>query len=539
MNGRSKPPLAEIERALLFVLGRRAPSESVPARIVADETNAHFEATIAFRSPALRRADVEGFLRARPPWFVEGELGWRLRDAGRAFFERLNAAGLTHDVVALRSQPQQIELHRWQREALATWHERGRRGIVTAATGAGKTELGIAAIVEHVTSTAKRAVVIVPTVDLLHQWVARLRERLSVPVGTAGDGTLDSFERYLVIVCVARTAAEVLPAAVRRISASAEVLLVADECHRYGAATYAMALDAPYSATLGLSATPERNHDDGIERYVVPALGPVIYEYVQDEAIADQVIADFRMLFVGLEFAEVEQTRYDAVAADLARVWRALSTRFPALEEAQNQVEAVKFLVDGEADGDARLWLSLRAEGRRLLSNSGARHAFVAWCARRGLFAGNRTIVFHESIADCESIVATMQAEGMRAAAHHSQLKSTERADVLQRFREGTVSVLVAPRTLDEGIDVPDASLALIAAGTRVKRQTIQRIGRVLRRAPGKDTAKVVKLYVRGAADDPTAASADEYARTLAARGGSVCFAWPAEAAAIEEFLTL
>jgi hypothetical protein len=85
----------------------------------------------------------------------------------------------------------------------------------------------------------------------------------------------------------------------------------------------------------------------------------------------------------------------------------------------------------------------------------------------------------------------------------------------------------------------PDASLALIAAGTRVKRQTIQRIGRVLRRAPGKDTAKVVKLYVRGAADDPTAASADEYARALVARGGSVCLTWPAEAAAIEEFLTL
>ncbi len=52
-----------------------------------------------------------------------------------------------------------------------------------------------------------------------------------------------------------------------------------------------MALDAPYAATLGLSATPERNHDDGIERYVVPALGPVIYEYVQDEAITDGVIA--------------------------------------------------------------------------------------------------------------------------------------------------------------------------------------------------------------------------------------------------------
>jgi superfamily II DNA or RNA helicase len=380
--------------------------------------------------------------------------------------------------------------------------------------------------------------VVVPTVDLLHQWVTRLRERLWVPVGTAGDGTLDSFEHFLVIVCVARTAAEFLPAAVRRISASAEVLLVADECHRYGAATYAMALDAPYAATLGLSATPERNHDDGIVRYVVPALGPVIYEYVQDEAIADRVIADFRMLFVGLEFAEVEQARYGSVASELARAWRLLSVRFPALEEAQNQVEAVKLLVDGEADGDARLWLSLNAERRRLLSNSSARHAFVGWCARRGLFADHRSIVFHESIADCESIVATMQAAGMRAASHHSQLKSTERASVLRRFRDGTVSVLVAPRTLDEGIDVPDASLAMIAAGTRVKRQTIQRIGRVLRRAPGKETAKVVKLYVHGAADDPAAPGADAYTRALLARDGTVCLTWPADEAAIAEFLT-
>jgi superfamily II DNA/RNA helicase len=103
----------------------------------------------------------------------------------------------------------------------------------------------------------------------------------------------------------------------------------------------------------------------------------------------------------------------------------------------------VKLVARGENDGDAQLWLRLSAERRRLLSNSSARHAFVGWCARQGLFADNRTIVFHESIADCESIVATMQAAGLRAAAHHSQLKSTERADVLQRFRDGTVSVLV------------------------------------------------------------------------------------------------
>jgi hypothetical protein len=65
------------------------------------------------------------------------------------------------------------------------------------------------------------------------------------------------------------------------------------------------------------------------------------------------------------------------------------------------------------------------------------------------------------------------------------------------------ITVLVAPRTLDEGIDVPDAEVAVIAAGSTVSRRVVQRIGRVLRRAEGKDQARIGLVYVKGAQDDP------------------------------------
>ena len=79
--------------------------------------------------------------------------------------------------------------------------------------------------------------------------------------------------------------------------------------------------------------------------------------------------------------------------------------------------------------------------------------------------------------------------------------------------------------------------LALIVAGTRVKRQTIQRIGRVLRRTPDKNFARVVKVFVRGGADDPTGSGADSFSRELLAGGRAITTYWPADSATILRFL--
>jgi superfamily II DNA or RNA helicase len=274
---------------------------------------------------------------------------------------------------------------------------------------------------------------------------------------------------------------------------------------------------------------------------VIPALGEVVYEYEQDRAIGDDVISDFRMLFIGVAFREAEQAAYDALDARIANEWNALAGAYPELATVPKPADGVRLLAGRGGNGDPRAdeWLALAAERRRLIAGSSGREDAIAWLAAAGAFAGRRSIVFHESIAECERITTILNAAGVPAAAHHSGLGGEERGTVLERFRTGALRALVAPRTLDEGIDVPDASFALIAAGTRVRRQTIQRIGRVLRKSNDKDLACVVKLFVEGSADDPRARSVDSFTKALARRAGSRIAHFPADERAIASFVTM
>jgi RNA polymerase primary sigma factor len=315
------------------------------------------------------------------------------------------------------------------------------------------------------------------------------------------------------------------------------VLLVADECHRYGSETYSRALDAPFSATLGLSATPERAHDDGMAQFVVPRLGPVVFTYDHDRGIQEGVISNFTTCFVGVDFAPIERGEHERLTRELTAAHRSLTEQFDFLRTAPSFIAAVRQLAQRDEEGLAAHYLKIAGERRRVVTSAHARHEVVAWLAERGAFAGARTLFFHESIADSEYVASTLQDHGIHAAAHHSQLDRDARRARLAQFERGELEAVVAPRTLDEGIDVPDASLAVIIAGTRVRRQTIQRIGRVLRRADGKHTANVVIIYVRGSGDDPRSRNAPDGARELLQRPSTITRLWPSEAEDLLRFV--
>jgi RNA polymerase primary sigma factor len=97
--------------------------------------------------------------------------------------------------------------------------------------------------------------------------------------------------------------------------------------------------------------------------------------------------------------------------------------------------------------------------------------------------------------------------------------------------------VVAAPRTLDEGIDVPDADFGVIVAGSSVLRQKIQRAGRVLRRAPGKQRACVLVLYVEATIDDPRGSGDASFARAMDELGRAHWFSWPVESDGISAFV--
>ena len=394
-----------------------------------------------------------------------------------------------------------LRLYPWQVDALNAWRRCGGRGVVEAVTGAGKTMVGVAAALEEV-GRRGQVVVVVPTVELQHQWVAELAPRLphGRRAGRLGAGAGDTLLTSDVLVAVVNSARA---ADVRPIRKGG--LLVADECHRYGSTVNRLALDPRFGSRLGLSATYARD-DDGNLSWLDPYFGGTCFRLGYARAVADEVTARFNVTMVGVAFSPPEQARYDELTEQMRRMQARLIVQFgvPA-EPFETFIRSVTSLADGDGEGcnAARCYRQAMLERRRLLADTPAKDAAVALLAP-AMFDAHRTIVFTQSIAASERAGAGLRQCGLRAGVMHSLLPPRERREALRRFALGEIDVLAAPRMLDEGIDVPVADLAVIAGASRSRRQMIQRMGRILRKKPDGRRARFAVLFVEGTVEDPS-----------------------------------
>jgi superfamily II DNA or RNA helicase len=346
----------------------------------------------------------------------------------------------------------------WQQEALNLWLDNDRRGIVSAVTGGGKTVFALEAIAASPYDTS---LVVVPTVALLDQWweeaasffnlkldeVNIVRGRYSVKRGTLN-------------IAVLNTASKIG-------SLPSPCFLIVDECHKAASPQFRSALNITNSATLGLSATPERQYDAGLDEVLIPALGPVLYRYTYKDALRDKVIVPFLLQNIVFDLETETQSEYEKLTKGIAR-----------------SIDSYGF------ESPETLRLMLRRS--RVLSLSRSRVELALRLVAR--HRGSRILVFHENIEACDVIHAVLSANEVSSGVYHSRLKTRDRAQVLADFRAGRVEVLVTCRALDEGFNVPEAEIGIVAASTATRRQRIQRLGRVLRPSKGKEAAVVYTL---------------------------------------------
>lgn len=356
------------------------------------------------------------------------------------------------------------QLRVWQAEALQAWQDNGNRGIVGAVTGGGKTIFALECVRR---ARPETTLVVVPTTALSDQWWDEAAAFFSVPLD---DINVLSGRRKLVRgtinVGVLNTVSKLKPT-----WSSDKLMLVVDECHKAASPSFAAVLDLPAAYRLGLSATPERPYDDGLRATLVPALGDVIYQYTYADAKRDGVIVPFDLNNVVFELEHDRAEAYDKLTRSIGR------------SISQN----------GPDDPDTvRLYLR-RA---RLLNLSPLRVEITLRLIAAN--RGRRTLVFHEDVEACTVIHHVLTDARVRSALYHSGLPSKARAEALAAFRAGQVDVLVTCRALDEGFNVPETEIGIIAASTATRRQRIQRLGRVLRPAIGKGRATVYTLVATG-----------------------------------------
>lgn len=293
------------------------------------------------------------------------------------------------------------------------------------------------------------------------RWISELQASL--------DRLRAGVRRFTVVVATHQTASDERFGAIIREN-DAPSLVIGDEVHHLGAGHRRTALPETYQARLGLSATPERWFDPDGTAFLTNYFGGVVFEYPLGKAIEDGFLTRYvyRPILVELDESEVDD--YIDLTRQIARAWHATS---------------------GDEDSEQLGALLRRRAG--ILNNASAKLPLA-----RQLLLDERPV--HHALVYTgpqlrEPLIQMIGHElGLQAHTFTARETRAERMRLLERFADGTLDVLVAIRCLDEGVDVPATRTAILVASSSNPREFIQRRGRILRRAPGKDRATIYDL---------------------------------------------
>ncbi|MFM7365584.1 MAG: DEAD/DEAH box helicase family protein [Cuspidothrix sp.] len=388
-----------------------------------------------FRIPAMRYRPLVEALQAEATDFI---------DEAKAFYS-------LELVSTLEMTP-----YPHQNEALAAWKLARRQGVVVLPTAAGKTYLAQMAM----QATPRTTLIVVPTLDLMHQWYAHLVAAFpDEEVGLLGGGSRD---RTAILVATYDSAAIHAESLGNKYG-----LIIFDECHHLPTdfnrviAEYAI---APYR--LGLSATPERT--DGKHTELNILIGKEVYRKFAED-LAGKALANHEIVQIKVKLSQLEREKYNQLIQTRNDFLKQSKISLGSLQGWQMFVQ-----MSGRSQPGRRAMLAHRQAKEIALGTDGKIRVLLDLLATH---YPERILIF---TADNATVYRISQDLLIPAITHQTPVK--ERHDILTKFKDGEYNTLVASNVLNEGIDVPAATIAIILSGTGSTREYIQRLGRVLRK---------------------------------------------------------
>jgi len=388
---------------------------------------------------------------------------------------RRRGVQFTDEVAGIQAAPligsATVELRPYQEAALTAWDLSNRMGTLVLPTGAGKTRVALAAMARAKVPT----LCLVPTRVLLDQWARSIREILGFEPGRLGDG-----EHRIEAITVAT-----FESAWRHMHhlGNRFGMVVVDETHHFGTGLRDEALDmcaAPLR--LGLTATKPRGQ---AAARLDELVGRTIYELRIDD-LAGEFLAPFDTVVLHLDLTPTERADYESLMA----IFRDVMHRFRRFHPGATWDEFAKAAARTD---EGRRAIAAWHRARKLTAFPHAKRAMVGALLAR--HRASRTIVF---TADNPTAYAISREHLIMPLT--CDIKGKERERVLDLFKEGKLRALVSAQVLNEGVDVPEAEVGIVVAGTKGEREHVQRVGRVLRPRPGK-RAVVYELVVRSTAE--------------------------------------
>ena len=379
-------------------------------------------------------------------------------------------------------------------------------GIVAIATGGGKTLTALIAATEMQNSEPRHicVVVLVPLRPLVRQWTEAIRAFGIEPVVLKGTGTQDrraELERVAHGYATEQPRTEVIvmsnalfaktDSSERRwltsLPKTVELVLIADEVHNLGTPSFINDPPDFFTRRIGLSATPIRQYDpDGTDQLFDFFGGPPVFEFSLGDAIEAGCLVPYSYYLHVIELDAVEMEHYEFLTEELVRagfridddgVTVALNPKVERLlRERRGLIE----------QADAKL-PALEAELRRMGTDAVAK-TLIYTSAKPTVLEKPKQITAVNAILESLHIISHQ---------YTSRETGSSRSErILEQFGSGDYQVLTAMKVLDEGVDIPQTDTAFLLASSTVRREWVQRRGRILRQAPNKNIAHLHDFLV-------------------------------------------
>jgi superfamily II DNA or RNA helicase len=377
-----------------------------------------------------------------------------------------------------------------QSQALTNWMKVNRRGILEHATGSGKTFTAICAIRDSL-ERGETPIVFVPSELLLKQWkseMSSLLEDIHPQILLCGGGNTAWFSNRLlrlwseksleprIIISTIQTASRGNKFTAGLIQGD-HLFIVADEVHRLGSNETRKLFRIKSGPRLGLSATPRRFGDDEGTKEIFGYFGDIVKpKFTLQDAINSKVLTSYMYYVHKIKLTENEQIQWNNLTNRIKKIYARMQSSKKAELEFENRM---------------KMLLIKRA---RIIKSAENKTGMALDVIKKHYGENQRWIIYCDNQNQLFSVLTELHKSGYIANEYHSNM-SGDKEETLRNF-EVNGGILVSIKCLDEGVDIPNVTHALILASSKNPREFIQRRGRVLRKATNKPLAYVHDVIV-------------------------------------------
>lgn len=429
-----------------------------------------------------------------------------------AFFKKRTERTPSIPTIPLSINGNPFSIRDHQRLALEEWQKNDYTGILELATGTGKTITSIYAAVKLADKNEGLSlVVIVPYLSLADQWCDELglfNINAIKCYGSRADWTdqiSDYFSRnikdqkeFLAIVVVNKTfKSDHFQESLISLNLE-KTMVIGDECHHHGSKSFENKLPINARFKLGLSATPFHYIDDDANERLRAFYGHVVYEYSLFDAIKNGILTPYEYVPIPIVLTTEESDKYHELSD---RIAKASASSGKTKDSGPN--ERVKALL-GERSRLIGTASNKLVRLEELIVEEAIPNHSLFYCSDGSVIEDEEEDINdiimsqndNDEVKQRVAVAKMLKSKQVSASPFTASETPYQRKEILRMFKDKEVKALIAIKCLDEGIDVPACATAYLLASSRNPRQFIQRRGRILRKAPGKDKAKIYDFVV-------------------------------------------